>query len=80
MTTRTHMRCNIFHNALIFQDTEQVLNYYTSSLLFKECYDSIEEKNRIVNDMNTEIQKVINLYNKFIIKKEVIGILAFRKD
>jgi len=69
----------IFDNNLHFKTTQQVLDYYTASLLFKESYDTEAEKKEILGKMKREIDKKIEIDGEFIIKKQVYGMVGYRK-
>ncbi len=73
------VRIEIFDNAIHFKTTDQLMDYYTSSLLFKESYSNDEEKEQIIERMRKEIDAEIEKNSQFLIKKQVYGVLGVKK-
>jgi ubiquinone/menaquinone biosynthesis C-methylase UbiE len=68
---------NIFNNNIAFPSTDDVLNYYTHSLLFKDgIADS--EKEFVLKKMEQEIKDEIQNSGEYILKKEVYGVIAHK--
>ncbi len=72
------VKVEVFENAMHFKTTEQLMDYYMSSLLFKEAYSSDEEKEKIIMRMKEEVDKVIEEKGEYVINKEVYGIIGYK--
>lgn len=75
----TDVKIEIFDNAIHFKTTDQLMDYYTSSLLFKESYSNEEEKDQIIERMRKEVDDEIEKNSEFLIKKQVYGVIGVKK-
>lgn len=68
---------DLFKNKISFPDASSFMNYYSSTLLFKESVPD-EEKADVLDRMTQEVQRIIAAEKAWTLNKEVIGILAYK--
>lgn len=73
------VRVKIFRNKISFPDAKSFINYYSSTLLFKEGVPYSKRK-KILKKMEKETNLIIKNKKSFNINKEVISILAYKKN
>ena len=70
------VKVEIFHNRVSFPTAKSFIDYYSSTLLFKESVPN-NEKEKVLEDMYYQVRKNINDKKTFDLTKEVIGIIAY---
>jgi len=73
-----NVKISIFKNAIHFPNSEELIKYYSSSLLFEESSRSDKKKEFFLDNMKKEVEKTIKRNGVFDIMKEVYGISAYK--
>ena len=68
----------VFNNSLKFRDSQQLLDWYTTSLLFKEGIED-DKKEIVVKDMKEAVEEEIQRNGFYEVKKQVYGVLGFKR-
>lgn len=73
-----NVRVEIFKNKISFSKVDSFIDYYSSTLLFRESVPQ-NEKEKVLNDMKRRVEDIIRKNKTFDISKEVIGIISYKK-
>jgi len=71
-----NVKVNIFNNSITFPSTKAFLNYYKSTLLWKESSKSKKERERYLKKMEKEVNEIVARKGCFLLRKQVYGILG----
>lgn len=69
---------SVFNNPVTFPDSQSFLDYYTSTLLFKESSNNPEERMKYLSKMKEQVDKIIKEKGAFELRKQVYGILGYK--
>ncbi len=67
-----------FTNVIHFKTSKQLMDYYTSTLQFKESFKSKRERIEVKTKMKNEVEKIIEEKGEYNIIKEVYGVLGYK--
>ena len=71
-----NIKIDIFENIIHFPNSQALIKYYSSSLLFEESLKNNKEGKIFLDRMEKEVDKIIKRDGVFNMKKEVYGISA----
>jgi len=72
-----NVKIKIFNNPVIFPRTSAFLDYYKFTLLLKESSKSKKDRDRYVEKMKKEVDKIVKRKGSFVLRKQVYGILGY---
>jgi len=72
------VKVSIFDNPVTFPDSQSFLDYYASTLLFKESSNNPEERQLYLSRMKEQVNEMIKQNGALELKKQVYGVLGYK--
>ena len=73
------VKISIFDNPITFPDSQSFLDYYASTLLFKESSDNPEKRMEYLRKMKKQADEIIKQDGAIELRKQVYGILGSKR-
>lgn len=76
----TDVKIDVFSNELTFPDVDSFIDFYKSTILFKESSESPVQREKYVKQIEKEIERIYNAGGHYILSKQVYGVTGVKVE